>query len=845
MVYSKVFNNILDMGEVSNYGSTVGPKKLLGYDEATGPAVLASEEETRQSVGDLFLSAKREVIRRGGPLGLELMQENFAGNLSDEEMCAGFEDLMDFQEFQKVGREYLENIGILERREGLLVVDIDLLKKMTSSALPFGNKVTQQARGLRTKVSNPDDLLLVDSRTFRTGREKLAPFAEYYNGDLKDFLFNVFYDQPVVSKEEFEIWENEGSKLEEKPKAKSLFYSPDSSVDAFDIQKIKQAEFHLAPWEIRGKQSSEYSPFHQNLSASEVAYACLVYHPQYGNGERDEDGELQVNYPDDSERRSITQKWLQRVYQKDFSRTRTSGQFIFSPNVALMEGQMPNLYDPNHPEKALLLPSDFRVLANVENSIKFGLRREITHPKGMVMLNDNIRYTLGVHAASKDGVRRFVVQISQDLGGITEIINGEEKLVKIFDLLHPGDPRLKESKVTNTTVYLVGIKDINLRNFYDSAEEVTTRRPDESDEDFQKRSEAFDFASILKAKQEVVRETGVSLESLTAKEQQAFLSFYREASEENKNRLFAFVKKNELRGLKAFLAVEYDITVAEKILQVGELLPASESGIVFEKFNSLVALAEKVESEIQEFFFDKNKVGEIRQSRVIGEIMKRAVKLLEDYVADKGRKANKTLVELVMELDKVKEDIILFAAIFKTFASKEKQIDLENIRGLDLSSVDSSQLTEQERQELRAIFMGNRMEISPEFAEHRAREEFDPVMTESGHKFYMLKKDGAVVSFARFDELSNGNLYTGFINTATDVRGMKIGEAFLQEVLKKEASGRAVELKVRTENPATKLYQRLGFEIVGDTFTDPNTGKEYYHMVRPAQTESVDLAEAA
>ncbi|MBI4993189.1 MAG: GNAT family N-acetyltransferase [Candidatus Magasanikbacteria bacterium] len=790
---------------------------------------------------------KAEVAESAGPVGLELLNDYLAGRIDADRVEETLEEMMDFQDFQKLGIEYLTQLGIVEKRNGDLIVDLEKIKSMTQYVIPFHKRYGLENEKRKTANQGRSSGVSVSTKDYNDAVERFKDYHVYFQksqkqargalqGDLASFLFNTFHDQPVVSKHEQDEWEQSG-RQGKPPEAKSLFYSPESAAAAFDVKKIKQADFHLGIWKVRGEGAEDYSPFHPNLPLDEAAFACLIYSPQHGNGQRDKNGRLLVNFPDGTKRRPITQKWINDVISKGHKRRIESGEFYASPATALREGKMPHLYNPAEPKQALLNPDDFRVLATVERSSRHGLRREITNNKGMVMLNERVRYTLGSDVASVGNKKHFVVQISPNLGGITEEVEisgaKSEKLIKIFDLLRPGDPRLKKYRTSTTEVFRALIGDINIRDFTETAEEILTRRPNETDTEFKTRSEAYDFSDTLRLKREVVRETGASLEGLSAKEQQAFLAYYRSIDASRQKDFYQFIRVHGARGLKTFLAAEYDESAGEKILGLAKKLPAAETGIIFEKFNSFVVLAEKVEEELNNFFVDSSATKDVSRLKVTEELLKRAGRILVDYSASEKNASNTTLKDLVIKLDGIKENLQMFVSIFKTAYKGKEKIDFSEVRGLDLQSSDSSQLSQEDIASMRQIFHDNRAELSPEFAAFRVKEEFDPVLKEPGHKFYALKRNGQIISFARFDELPNGNLYTGFVNTRPEIKGMTIGSAFFEAALAREAADKAVELKVRTENPAQKLYTRLGFKVV-DRYVDSKSGKEYVKMLRPA-----------
>lgn len=67
-----------------------------------------------------------------------------------------------------------------------------------------------------------------------------------------------------------------------------------------------------------------------------------------------------------------------------------------------------------------------------------------------------------------------------------------------------------------------------------------------------------------------------------------------------------------------------------------------------------------------------------------------------------------------------------------------------------------------------------------------------------------------------------------------DYRAQDIGTALLKQLLEQaQSSYPAVSLSIRADNPALRLYQRIGFELVADTEVVNQTGGRSFTMVYP------------
>lgn len=339
------------------------------------------------------------------------------------------------------------------------------------------------------------------------------------------------------------------------------------------------------------------------------------------------------------------------------------------------------------------------------------------------------------------------------------------------------------------------------------------------------------------------KETGVLFNNLSFPEQGWFLWYVQNASEEDKKRAMKFIKKYKETGFKTFLSLEHDRQNGDRILSIGENISTELAEKIFEKYLSIASISESVVKYLKDYFRGDKEFDEQEVDKFTEDILAKAQAVLVEFAKKiESRKVDEK--ELENELQKIKHELLYFASLFKTIVKNEEKINFSDIKGVELSSKDSEKLEPQEKEEMRQIFVGNRKDegFPPEYLAARSKE-FD----EADKKFYILKKDGQVVSFARFNELPNGNLYVGFLNTLPEVKGHAIGSAFFQAALEKEAKNRDVELKVRTNNPVAKNYQKdFGFEIIGDPIREEN-GKEYFRMIRRAkpEAEEAELKQAA
>ncbi len=82
--------------------------------------------------------------------------------------------------------------------------------------------------------------------------------------------------------------------------------------------------------------------------------------------------------------------------------------------------------------------------------------------------------------------------------------------------------------------------------------------------------------------------------------------------------------------------------------------------------------------------------------------------------------------------------------------------------------------------------------------------------------FDVVEREGSPIGRLYVDRREK-ELHVIDITLAPAERGRGIGAALLQGILEEaRSSGKVVSIHVEAENPAMRLYRRLGFELVGD-----------------------------
>lgn len=796
----------------------------------------------KERLFEKFKELLGEIEEQCGPAGLPLLEKAATRQIGMQEFNKELKELPDFREFQKFGLEYLTKLGLVERHGGTIVVDVEALKNSSEVFLPkfIGGNTSKRSKKIFRKdikaerkfgqLNNPDDL--------KASLGKFKNFKQYVGDHWHEFLFNVFKGSLVVSKEE---WQTNKTRpdLERKRarplEPKSLFYSPESVDDAFDVDKIKAAKFYLGPWEIKGEAADNFSPWDQDIPFDEASIAAITYHPNYGAGQRGDDGKVTVVEGD--ERRLLSIDWLNARYFKRSSARRQRGAFLATPQLALREGQVPHLS-----EYGLFKPEDFKINAVIEENQRFNLKRPIDQEAGYVVLNDRIRYALGRNFGKKKlpngKTKYYATQVSDQLGGILELNDAdEEKLVATFPILTPDNSGLDwVATSANGGYFQANRKVLPVTEFNVDNDIFVKKKNNETDEEFERRKEAADFSKILEVNQAVVKETKISLQSLTPLEQASFADYVTAAPKAERKKLYSFIEKHGINGARSLaIAKQLDEAMIQKIRLIGEKSSVAEAALVYEKFCELVTRANDIENDVKNFFSTSTKQQTLDTQRVTAEMLKRAASLITEY---SNAKKTTTVRATVAKLDQLDADMMVLGSMFKSaFSDRSGNLQLGEVRGFVLEQNDVSKVGIEDKARMIDIFRANR-EASPDgynaqFLKKRVAE-FTKLLESVNKRFYVLKQNDDVIAFVHFEDLPDGKKYLGSFNVNPSARGSAIGTAFLHTLIEAEGRTAPIQLNVNGTNPYLKNYiDGSGFEIDHTEADYKGSGKLYYFLERP------------
>jgi|GEM_PF-5507096 len=240
------------------------------------------EQEKPKSVG-IIVEALQDLARTHGFEAAKAIAVTIAETASKgdhptiEDLETTISAFPERKTFQKEIFQYLEERGLIEKRLDNVLVINDRLLSSNSIKDALGRKI--------------------NGRMGTTRAEQMG---------------NLFVGEQTVLK----IRDNETTPIEDN-KPEALFYAPESKKDAFDLNKIRSAEFHFGVWEIfqgiidkKGQLVGQPGAI-DDLTLMEATIACIIFHPKFGDGQRDEKGRLIVKDPN-GETTFFSSGWLRK-----------------------------------------------------------------------------------------------------------------------------------------------------------------------------------------------------------------------------------------------------------------------------------------------------------------------------------------------------------------------------------------------------------------------------------------------------------------------------------------------------------------------------------------------------
>ncbi len=459
--------------------------------------------------------------------------------------------------------ETLEKEGFLEiHKEGgkeYKVLDVEALKETSDKkmrAIQRENGTSNRLQFLEnTPLENRDRIEDWYRQKERDTHNDKGFFAQ--PPTKNEFLFAALGEGGVVAKQDW----RRGLK-EEKP----LFYIPKTKKEAFSPHAIAGSRFQIAPWEMSRSPGGDYPFSKEKIPYMEARMAYTIFHPRYGAGQRNAEGDLMVLSKGASEPRPISY---------DFFESYGMGSQTIVGISTDAEKVVPDLVK-NH----LLVQEDFQVLSE-----RGGQKRRISKeiPGNGQFMIDSKRYVLkGEIFRGKE-----VQKVNDDIAVVLERMKDRTEPTHIFSL---------NNKPRSGTDYIKQ-EEMNIERF--RPESFFPQRADENEHAYQLRlkelTENFVYGLDLAAKlsQEMGEENiyGFNIHEICSLASVALNMHKHEGLRDKQEaELLSFARDFGREGLTAFLSVEYGLENSDAVIALAEVNPALAAKI-FKEYTEVYNLA--------------------------------------------------------------------------------------------------------------------------------------------------------------------------------------------------------------------------------------------------------------
>lgn len=381
--------------------------------------------------------------------------------------------------------------------------------------------------------------------------------------------------------------------------------------------------------------------------------------------------------------------------------------------------------------------------------------------------------------------------------------------------------RIWEELIANDLLKPVGLEDISL---------IKNSAETNSAQDFQ---DLIDYQSLMSQsmRQLIKRDLGADITQLDLPVQRYFLKFVQSKNAKEMEPVRSLVKTYGDNALISFLSLEQGgHEMGEKILAIGEKLEGQGAEEIFVKYSAIAEKTFNLEEKLSALLPD-NSVNAEQKTRITEGLLRRAKEVLVGFAdrLESGQDIKKD--EVLSSLNRVSEEILLFAATFKE-VSVGRDLELSELANTRVEVELASGLKPADQEAMRRFFIENRKHYTPELLKETLVD-FERALKDNHNVFYSLKHGSELVSFVRFQNLPNGHAYAGSLNVRPDVKGSNIGTAFFKTLLEQRVKDQPVEGVVNARNPMAKRYVNdFAWPITGMDLNYHGTGEPFLNMTK-------------
>lgn len=300
----------------------------------------------------------------------------------------------------------------------------------------------------------------------------------------------------------------------------------------------------------------------------------------------------------------------------------------------------------------------------------------------------------------------------------------------------------------------------------------------------------------------IEKQAGCAYTDLSLREQLALGTWLLRTNEAHGAKTLSIIRRFGVDAARTFLACEGSLRHGEMILAFADSAPEQASRRVFRTFAEIADKLDLTAQSLARTLYQKEEQKTVDAETVRKELIRRGADVL--LTAANELKHDPSGQTVLASLAKFQADTTLFASLFSSVAKQQRErITLEDVRDLSIEYTPLSALTDSDRSDLRALTDG-------QWAKKPSEELFPT--NEDAYTFFLLRYQGRIAGFARFETLALDTQHINFFCMDERLRGSGIGEQLLQEMLERlSKTGPIVGEADPGATVASMYIERFGF----------------------------------
>lgn len=341
----------------------------------------------------------------------------------------------------------------------------------------------------------------------------------------------------------------------------------------------------------------------------------------------------------------------------------------------------------------------------------------------------------------------------------------------------------------------------------------------------------YKFFAQLHMRKKIQDDFGVDIATLDFPVQRNFLAYLETQTVEEVDRLIEFTHQYGHDGLQAFLSLDLDANMAERILTIGEELDPEIAKEVYFKYGELVDAMHDIQSFVRHAFRDSATYSEVDISQVSARILRHGKMLLENF-SMQAHTSN--TAQILTQLESCRVDIVLLAETLRQLMTTGRSVELSDIVGMQVSSESAVAIDFDDREAMTDIYRANYAE-KPDLQTDLLRG-FNRTLADENTTIHTLKFEDELTAFFRLTRLDDERREFGAFNVNQNARGVGLGESFMSAALDREAQASILTASCSFREPISANYIERGF--VATKAFDFN-GEPSLSLVRNDRAQSI------